>query len=152
MSEADIKGIPDDDPGPDESAVSPTEIEKVDKHTAERPKLCRWCTSPISSSATVCATCKGNQVWFWYYFDKLLLSVSTGVSIILVAIAWINVNLTEQNLNEAREALSIAQSAAKEALRAKTLASEAQSMLDAISHCWLMSTSLSSAHLTMSKN
>ncbi len=119
MSEADIKGIPDDDPGPDESAVSPTEIEKVDKHTAERPKLCRWCTSPISSSATVCATCKGNQVWFWYYFDKLLLSVSTGVSIILVAIAWINVNLTEQNLNEAREALSIAQSAAKEALRAK---------------------------------
>lgn len=44
-----------------------------------------------------------------------------------------NVNLTKENLNEARETLSIAKSAAKEASMAKTLASEAQSMLDDLS-------------------
>jgi uncharacterized protein (UPF0333 family) len=140
MGESDKKGLPDEDRGRDEKTILPTEIKKVDEHTTERSKLCRWCDSPISTSAKVCSICKGNQKWFWNYFGQILLVVSTCISIILVCISVANVYLTKRNLDEAkeekikaREALAIAQSATTEALKAQAIASAAQAMLDDLS-------------------
>lgn len=130
----------DEGVGPDGTVISAAETQKMAERTARSSRSCRWCSAPIPISARVCPTCRGHQKWVWNYFGQVLLVVSTCISIILVCISAANVYLTKRNLDEAeeekikaKEALRIAQSATTEALRAQTVASATQSVLNDLS-------------------
>ena len=110
---------------------------KIDKNEKKETHYCRWCCSYLSDGAIVCPNCGRHQKWLWNYFSQGLLFVSTWVSIIIVCISVANVVLTKRNLDQAKEerikateALTIAQSASKEALNAQDIALTAQSLLN----------------------
>lgn len=112
--------------------VLPPEIE-ITKPTETKHILCRWCSFPLPERASICPTCKGHQKWFWNYLSQIILVVSTCISIILVLISAASVYLTKSNLDVSEKALGVAQSASEESLKAKAVASEAQSVLDNLS-------------------